>query len=273
MKGSTPTGYMYDSTTGEIYSLEEVTTTDIITSAFVIPNANKYKIYQTTSYQNVTNYTKYWIDWNNNKVVYNEESGDTEYHITSDMFFATGDTHKFPYTITPSDATDKTVTWSSLNELVAIVNEYGIATGWNVGETYVIVTTSNGVKARVVVEVVKNLSVVSTSSIELNPSSITFDAKNPDPQSTVITATVHPITGTYNVVDWSMDANAEALFGYAVLENNKVKVSVKTTDNVGRGYITAKTADGVSARCLLQLIADDSEVDDCPDPGHDDQKS
>lgn len=273
MHEDAPTGYMYDAVTGEIYELIETTTEGSITSAFIVPQANKYKICQTTSYENVTNYTKYWIDWNNHKSVYSEDGDDTEYHVTNDMYFATGDTHKFPYTITPTDATDRTVSWSSLNDNVALVSQFGIATGWNVGETYITVTTSNGIKARTIVEVVKNLEVVATTGIELNPASISFDANITDPQKTIITATVQPTSATYNVVSWSTDANAEALFGFAELENNRVQVSVKSTGGIGRGYITATTADGVSAKCLLQCLSTQETEDDCPSDEHDDQHS
>ena len=273
MDGDTPTGYMYNAVTGEIYKLVETTTEGSITSAFVVPQANKYKICQTTSYENVTNYTKYWIDWNNHKSVYSEDGDDTEYHVTNDMYFATGDTHKFPYTITPTDATDKTVSWSSLNDNVSLVSQFGIATGWNVGETYITVTTSNGIKARTIVEVVKNLEVVATKGIELTPSTVTFDANITDPQKTIITAVVHPASATYNVVSWSMDANAEALFSFAELENNRVQVAVKAVGGIGRGYITATTADGVSAKCLLQSLSEQETEDDCPSEDHDDQHS
>ena len=270
-KKNEPTGYMYESDTGKIYKLVKSGTSTKLTSAFVVPYLNKYRIYQTTSYENVTSYSKYWIDWDNDKEVYHETSGDTEYHITSDLYFATGATHKLPYIITPSDATDKSVTWNSLNSLIARVSEYGIVTGWNVGETYVIVTTSNGIKARIIIEVVRDLAIVATSSITLTPQSIMFNVAKGLTQSAIVTAQVNPSNATYNVVEWSADNNGSGIFEITAIGNNKVKVSMNGTGNVGRGYVTARTADNASASCLIQVTTNNTSDTDCPDPSHDGQ--
>ena len=117
----------------------------------------------------------------------------------------------------------------------------------------------------------KNLSIVKTLGIELDPSSIAFDASSIDPQYTIVTANVQPVSATYNVVNWSLDANADALFSFAPLKNNKVKVWSNATGNVGRGYLVAKTADGVTAKCLLQLLSNNQSDIDCPQDIHDDQ--
>lgn len=271
MYEDSPTDYVYDTTSGVISKMEHASSSEAITSAFVIPEADKYKIYQTSPYQNVTNYLNYWIEWSLNKAVYSETGENTEYHITNDLFFASGDTYKLPYTISPTDATDRTVSWSSLNSEIAPVNQFGIVSGWNVGETFVTVTTSNGVKARTTIEVVKNLEVVKTSHIEINPAIMSFDANSADPQTTIVTAFVYPLSATYNVVSWTMDSNASQLFSFAPLKDNKVKVWYNGNNNVGRGYITATTADGVNARCLLQALSTQPNEDDCPSDEHNDQ--
>lgn len=273
MVGNSPSGYMYNLENGAIYKVVETGEVNTITSAFVVPSANVYRIYTITPYENVTEYKKYWIDWLKDKNVYTEDGEDTEYHITNDMFFATGDTHRLPYTITPNDATDRTVTWTSLNSNIAPVNDKGVVTGWNIGETYVTVSTTNGIKARTVIEVVKNLSIVKTTSVTVNPNTVTFKANSEDPQYTIVTAKVLPLSATYNTVRWTMDSNGESLFGFAPLKDNKVKVWLKNSTDVGRGYVIATTADGKSAKCLLQAVTSSTDNPDCPEPDHDNQHS
>ena len=71
-------------------------------------------------------------------------------HITSitlnktSTTLAVGDTDTLIATISPENATDKSVTWSSNNESVAIVNENGTITAVGVGNATITVRTNDG---------------------------------------------------------------------------------------------------------------------------------
>ena len=60
-----------------------------------------------------------------------------------------GGTEKFTATVTPADATDKDVTWSSENDDITTVDKDGIVTGVAVGNTTITVTTKDGNKEAV----------------------------------------------------------------------------------------------------------------------------
>ena len=67
-----------------------------------------------------------------------------------------GDTMRFTPTINPSYASNKTVTWSSSNESIAIVDATGKVTGISKGTAIIKVTTNNGKKANCVVLVTES---------------------------------------------------------------------------------------------------------------------
>lgn len=60
---------------------------------------------------------------------------------------------KVDVTIEPSNSTDKTLSWKSENSNIVSVNNTGEIKGLSVGETNVLVTSSNGVEAHVLVKV------------------------------------------------------------------------------------------------------------------------
>ncbi len=61
---------------------------------------------------------------------------------------------KFTVSVEPSNATDKTITWTAGNPGVATIDENGVITAHKVGECHIIATASNGVKAVCLVTVV-----------------------------------------------------------------------------------------------------------------------
>ena len=72
--------------------------------------------------------------------------------VTLDAATATldeGETRQFQATVSPSDATDKTVAWSVSDEAVAVVDGTGLVTAVKAGNTWLVVTTrEGGLKAR-----------------------------------------------------------------------------------------------------------------------------
>lgn len=66
---------------------------------------------------------------------------------------AVGATRQITATIDPADADDKTVTWSSSNEAVAMVDDNGLITFIGLGTATITAKTSNGIEAAVSVTV------------------------------------------------------------------------------------------------------------------------
>lgn len=107
-----------------------------------------------------------------------------------------GTSQKVDLTISPSNATDKTVTWKSLNEQIAIVDNDGIITAKNIGETDVVAESSNGKKATIHVTV----QPIKVTKIEVNQKDI--NVKQGD--KVTLSATVYPENATDKTLQWSV---------------------------------------------------------------------
>ena len=273
----TPTGYIYESD-GRIYKIEEDESVNNKTNAYLAYEMNTqgkeyvFRIYRESDL-NITIDTGYWIDWLTDKEVYSGTT-DTLYHITNDNFFAIGETYPLSVYITPTDATDKSVSWSIINSNISKINDQGVLHAWNVGQTMAIVTTSNNIRARVEVEVVKNAQIIPVEALSIDPSEITFyvDESYVDRVVTV-TAKVVPSFSTYRTVKWTTDAAFDALCALNPIGNNQAEVRLNKLGNVGRGRLTATTLDGKSASCLINVIYKSDDSEDCPDPFHNDQQA
>ena len=104
-------------------------------------------------------------------------------------------------TVMPSNATDKTVSWSSSNSGVATVNQSGVVNA--VAEGSAVITASAGnYSATCTVTVQRN--VIAVTSITLNKNSLTLT----EGESETLTATVMPENATDKTVTWS-SSNAD----------------------------------------------------------------
>lgn len=264
------TDYVYNDA-GVISSRVVDSRSDTALNAYLIEadadgiSTSKYRVYEDNGFDKLVD-TGYWIDWGNDKEIYNE-SVDTLYHVTNDNYIAIGEYSQLKANILPSDATDRTISWGIVNTAIAKISASGSVQGWNVGETTAVASTSNGVKARVTIEVIKDLAHIATKSITLDPSIINFTVDDAITGTVVVTAKVNPVYATYSTVVWSMDAAGQLLCDYVPLGDNKCKVMLRGED-VGRGYLIAQTGDGVTAKCLINVTTT-KNVDDCPDPYHD----
>lgn len=261
-------GYVYKDT-GDIFKQTEVTPVeDNCTEAYITyhdSNETQLDIYKFAGSGKVVN-TEYYYITPNNEVF--KEGIDTEYHITNDYYFAIGETDKLSVSILPVDATDTSVTWSIANDLIAQITQQGILTGWNIGQTLVTATTTNGVKSRVTVEVVRDTALVVVDSVILDPDTITLNVKNDANKEIIIKATVLPAIASYSSINWSSDSNFDNMLKFEDIGNNEVKIKLNGSENIGRGYITASVQDGKSASCLVTVMYEDSSIPDCPDDSH-----
>ena len=141
-------------------------------------------------------------------------------------------------TVSPSNATDKNVIWTSSDPSVATVSQSGVITAVKAGSTTVIATTSDGGKTAaceiVVIVPVKSIS-LDKESMEL----IEGDSAN-------LTATIGPDDATDKRITWNSSDKS-----IATVSSEGSVVAVRS----GTVTITATTNDGgLTAECNLTVI-------------------
>lgn len=150
---------------------------------------------------------------------------------------AIGETLQLSATVSPSNATDKTISWSSSNANVASVSPTGLVTGKAEGSTD-IKATCDGKSATCKITVKK--PIVAVASVELDKTDITLDAE----ETITLKATVKPDNATEKTVTWGSS-----------------KESIATVDNSGKvtgvdngvASITASCG-GKSASCKVTVV-------------------
>ena len=148
-----------------------------------------------------------------------------------------GETIKLIATVTPSNATDKTVNWASSKQSVATVNQDGVVTAVSDG-TSTITASCGGKSASCVVTVAKK--VIEVTDIELNKTELTLV----EGESEVLTATVKPSDATDKSLTWySSDKSI------ATVEDGKV-----TANKAGEATITVK-AGAIEKACKVTVSA------------------
>ncbi len=139
-------------------------------------------------------------------------------------------------TVNPSDATDKTVTWSTSDSMVA---EYynGRIYSYLPGQATITAKTSNGKTATCNVTVTPR--VINPTSITLSKTSITMEEYD----DRIITATVNPSDATDKTVTWSTSDSMVAEY-----YNGRIYSYLP-----GQATITAKTSNGITATCKVTV--------------------
>ncbi|MCI8282048.1 MAG: Ig domain-containing protein [Lachnospiraceae bacterium] len=132
-------------------------------------------------------------------------------------------------TVTPANATDKTITWSSSNTKIATVDKTGKVKAASSGTARITAKTSNGKTAVCTVTVTK--PVVKVTSVKLNRTKLTLNKG----KTVSLKATVNPSGATNKRVSWKSSNTKVA----TVDKNGKVKAVSK-----GTATITVTTADG-----------------------------
>ena len=155
-----------------------------------------------------------------------------------------GGTETLTPTITPSNTTDKTVTWKSSDPTVASIGSDGKLTALKAGQTTITVTTTNGGFTATCQVTVSN-AIVSVISVSLNKT--TMELK--EGEAEMLTARINPSTATNQTVSWKSSNIAVA----TIDENGEV-----TAHNAGTATITVTTADGnKTATCTVTVKKDD----------------
>ncbi len=144
-----------------------------------------------------------------------------------------GETSQLRASISPSNATEKNVSWTSSKQSVATVSESGLVSA--VAEGTATITASVGGKSGTC-SVTVSKGVIAVESVELNKASLELI----EGESETLTTTVKPNDATDKTVTWS-SSNATI----ATVENGKV-----TAVKEGEATITA-AAGGKSATCKV----------------------
>ncbi len=111
---------------------------------------------------------------------------------------AVGATQQLTPTVSPSNATNKNVTYSSSNAAVASVNSSGLITGVAAGSATITVTTVDGGKTATVAVTVTN-SVVAVTGVTVSPTTATLSVGG----TQQLTPTVSPSNATNKNVTYS----------------------------------------------------------------------
>ncbi len=156
----------------------------------------------------------------------------------TDLTLTEEDTQTLKATVTPSNATDKSVSWSSSAPSVAEVSSSGVVIARLAGSATITVKTTDGGKTASC-SVVVNKKVIPVSSVTLNKASLALIKG----QSETLTATVKPDDATDKKVTWSSSNTAIA----TVDQNGKV-----TAVAGGSATITAKAGDK-QATCAVTV--------------------
>ncbi len=143
-----------------------------------------------------------------------------------------GQSETLTATVSPSDATDKTVTWSSSDATIADVTQDGRVTAMKSGNATI--TAKAGEKSA-------TCSVTITTPVEsvtLNSSSLSLE----EGQTTTLVATINPNDADENSIQWTTSSPSVA----------KVTKGVVTAVAEGNATITA-SAGGKSATCSIAV--------------------
>ena len=161
----------------------------------------------------------------------------------SDMVLYLNKTATLKAYIAPSDATVKTVRWSSSNTSVLRVSEKGVLTPVKPGKAVVTAkTVDGGLKATCTVSVE-----IPATSLKISKSSLTLYAG----KTYALTSSIAPSNTTNKTIRWTSSNEKVATV------NSSGKI---TAVGGGKATITAKTSNGLTAACTVTVLKSVSSV-------------
>lgn len=160
-----------------------------------------------------------------------------------------GTTAQLSATISPSNATYKTVNWSSTNSSVASVSDSGLLTANAVGKTTIYATAKDGSGVTGSCSVTVQDEAIHVTSVSLSKASLTVKTG----ERATLTATILPNDATNKNVSWSSSDTS-----VTTVSNGEVRGI-----SVGTATITVKTADGnKTATCAVTVEQGEASGDD-----------
>lgn len=144
-------------------------------------------------------------------------------------------------TVLPENATDKTVTWKSSDDSVAVVSDEGVVTPISAGTAVITVKTNDGAETATCAITVTD-PVVAVNGVELNRTETSLTVGSGTLQ---LVATVRPLNATDKTVTWeTSDETIATVTGEGIV----------TPIAAGTAVITVKTNDGgITATCNITV--------------------
>lgn len=177
--------------------------------------------------------------------------------IPGALTLAVGDSQVLTPTISPSNASVRTVTWKSSVPSVATVDVNGLVSAVAEGSATITVTTDDGGKTADCVVTV-NPKAVPVTGVTLDKSSMIMTVGD----SQTLTATVLPSNATNKLVSWSSNNTSVASVSSA---------GVVTAKSLGTAIITVRTNDSnKTATCSVTVRSSDTSGSGNEGTGQDD---
>ena len=175
-----------------------------------------------------------------------------------------GETSTLTATVYPSNATNKSVSWTSSNSTVASVDNSGVVTARATGSATITVKTLDGNKTATC-SVTVSQSSVAVTSVSLNKTSLNLTVGN----TSTLTATVYPSNATNKNVTWSSSNTSAATVSSSGLVTAKAAgsatITVKTVDGNKTATcsvtVTSSSTTGSSQTVLIYMCGADLESD------------
>ena len=144
-------------------------------------------------------------------------------------------------TILPSNATNKSVTWSSNNTSVATVSSSGEVKAKALGSAIITVKTNDGGKTATC-SVTVTAEIISVTGVSINPPSLSMAVGD----TQTVYAEITPSDATDNTVSWSSSNPSIATVSSS---------GVVTAKAAGTATVTARTNDGgLIASCIVSVL-------------------
>lgn len=153
-----------------------------------------------------------------------------------------GESKVLTATVSPSNAVDKTVAWTSSNKEIVMVDSEGEILALGIGEAQVTAKTSNGKEA--VVKVIVNP--IKVTEIKISESEINLKVD----ERVTLTATVVPEDATDKEVEWTSENE----------ETATVKDGVITAIAPGSAKVICSSKDGIKAE--VNVVVEEPEVEE-----------
>lgn len=184
-----------------------------------------------------------------------------------------GETRRITATVYPSNATNKTITYSSSNSSVVSVDQQGNITANAVGDILITLTAHNGVSTDCQVIVNEVQETINVTDITLDKTTITNLNVG---ETSTITATVIPTNATNKSIVWSSSDNNIATVDNGVVtgvndgsctitcasvENNTIKTTCSVTVKTVVG-LTSVTNGLVHSYDFTNLVGTSNNIDD-----------
>ncbi len=159
-----------------------------------------------------------------------------------ELLISVGKSENIVATISPDNATNKSIIWSSDNESVATVDDKGLVTAISVGEAIISATSEDGEKKATCVVTVVDENKVAEVKLDVDEFQILIN------DTRQITVTVLPESATNKNIIWSSDDESVATVN---------SEGLVTAINIGEATITATSENGdKSATCLVKVVTE-----------------